>query len=56
MLRALRRIYKEYDTSSNIIKWSDHNWWLSWEEWLEMSYDNIQQEAKMASHWIREMK
>lgn len=56
MLNALKNIYKWYDTSEKVIKNAEKNYGLSWQEALEMAYDNIQQEARLAAYWVKHIK
>lgn len=48
ILGALARIAKDYETPRQIKKDSKYDWGLAYEEALEMSYENIQEEAKAA--------
>ena len=55
MLNWLQQIWKWFMTPSQIRK-DCKNEWLSYEEYLEMSYENIQQLAKQTIKWIRAIK
>ena len=52
MLSALKRIAK-YQTLNQLKRNSSKDWALAYDEALEMSYENILQEAKMASNRIK---
>lgn len=49
---ALKRI-TQYDTPTRLKKDSRGDWGLDYEEALEMSYENIQEEAKSALKGIK---
>ena len=53
MLRSLRLIAKEYQTPDQLRKESKNDWGLGYEEALEMSYENIQNEAKQSSAGVK---
>lgn len=49
---ALKRIAK-YDTVDRLRKHSLNDWGVDFEEAIEMAYENIQAEAKRATHGVR---
>lgn len=49
---ALKRITK-YQTVNQLRKNSERDWGLTFEEALEMSYENLQNEARQAIHGKR---
>lgn len=49
---ALKRITR-YDTAERLLKHGERDWGCSGEEALEMSYENIQHEAKSALRGVR---
>lgn len=53
MFSILYKIAKHYDTVNWIKKQSKDNWWLTYEEALEMSYENVKSEAKYAIKWVK---
>ena len=53
MLVALKRIGKGYDTVKQLRKDSTGRWGLDFEEALEMSYENLQLEARLAIRGIK---
>lgn len=53
MREALLRISKHYMTPDQIRRDSKGSWGLGYEESLEMSYENIQNEARMAVKGVR---
>ena len=53
MYEALRRISKDYQSSEQLRRASEEEWGLSYEEALEMAYENIQNEARMAIKGMR---
>jgi len=54
MRRALIEITK-YQTPDKLRKDSEKDWGLEFEEAIEMSYENIQQTAKLAVKGVREL-
>lgn len=54
MLEALQLISKS-DKINLLQKNSEKNYWLSYEEALEMSYENLQEIAKFNIKWIRKI-
>jgi hypothetical protein len=50
---ALKRIAKGYMTPDQIKRDSKKEMGLNYEEYLEMSYENIQNDAKRAIHGVR---
>ena len=56
MLHTLKVIVNSYQTPEQIRRNSFKQWGCDYEEALEMSYENIQGEAKWASKGIREIK
>lgn len=56
MLKALKKIARGYQTSNQIKRDSQKQYGLDYEEALEMSYDNIQEEARFALKGISEIK
>jgi hypothetical protein len=50
---ALKRIGKGYMTPDQIRRDAKREMGLDYEEYLEMSYENIQAEAKQAIHGVR---
>ncbi len=55
MLGVLKRISKDYQSTSQLRKNSDKQWGLSYEESLEMSYENIQNEAATACKKVKQI-
>lgn len=53
MLQALRAIAKDYQTPDQIRRNCEKQYGLGYEETLEMSYENIQLTAKIASKGVR---
>jgi len=53
MLATLRKISKEYMTSEQLRNKSEKMYGLEFEECIEMSYDNIQEDAKFAIRNVR---
>ena len=53
MLHTLQQIGKGYQTPSQLKKESNKDWGLDYEEALEMSYENIQTAAKIASKGVK---
>lgn len=53
MLDALRTIAKQYSTPETLRKRAEIQYGLSYGEILEMAYENIQGEAKVACHKIK---
>lgn len=56
MRNALLRISKDYMTPDQIRRDSEKRWGLDYEESLEMSYENIQNEARMAVKGVRSLE
>ena len=56
MHEALRKIAKSYMNSEQIKKDSGPQFGLDYDEALEMAYDNIQNEARIAIKGIRKIK
>lgn len=53
LYEALRKIAREYETASRLLKNGEKRWGVSGEEVLEMAYENIQQEAHIAIKGVR---
>ncbi len=53
MLAVLKRIAKEYMTPEQLRKNSEKKFGLEFEECIEMTYENIQCDAKNAIHNVR---
>ena len=53
MYEALRRISKDYQSSEQLRRASEEEWGLPYEEALEMAYENIQNEARLAIKGMR---
>jgi uncharacterized protein (UPF0147 family) len=53
MLKALKKISKDYQTPSQLRKNADKQYGLGYEEAIEMSYENIQSEAAFASKGVK---
>jgi len=56
MLITLRRIAKDYMTTNQLKKSAEVEFAEDYENLLEMSYENIQQEARAGSRGIRNIK
>jgi aminopeptidase N len=56
MRAALIQIAKEYQTPVQLKRNSGKQYGLDYEEVLEMSYENIQDEAKLASKGVKALK
>lgn len=56
MRDCLRRIGHNYQTTEQLRRDSGDDYGLDYDEALEMSYDNIQQEARNAVCGVREIK
>jgi len=56
MLRILNRISKEYQTPYKLRRNSQKEWGLNFEDAIEMSYENIQNDARMACKGVKEIK
>ena len=56
MLHSLKRIASGYETVSKIRRNSQRQYGLSFIDALEMSYENIQEHAKVAAKGIRKIK
>lgn len=54
MLATLKKISKSYMTPNEIRRDSDSG--LDYEEYLEMAYENIQQDARQAAKGVRQIK
>jgi hypothetical protein len=50
---ALKRIAKDYMTPDQIRRDAKSEMGMDYEEYLEMSYENIQNDAKRAIHGVR---
>ena len=55
MLAALKKISKDYQTPTQLRRNAEKQYGLDFEEALEMSYENIQMEAKSAAKGIRQI-
>lgn len=53
---ALKRIARGYDTPEKLRRNSESNWGCTYEEALEMTYENLQAEAARAIHGKRRPK
>ena len=53
MLYTLKKIASDYQTSSQMRKNANKDWGVDFEDAIEMAYDNIQQEAKLATKGIK---
>lgn len=53
MRDTLRRIAMEYQTPDQLRRSSNKQWGLDYQEALEYSYENVQQEARAAIRGIR---
>lgn len=53
MYAALERIAKGYQTPDQLRRNSEKDWGVSYEESLEMAYENLQAEAKAAIKGVR---
>ena len=53
MLIVLTRIAKQYSTLKQLRKDSEDEYWLEYEEALEMAYENIKLEAKECIKWVK---
>jgi hypothetical protein len=56
MLMRLRRIAKDYQTPDQMRRGHDKRWGLSYEESLEMAYENLQGEAKDGARGVSPIK
>lgn len=56
MRNILIRISKHYQTPKQLRRNSDKHYGLGYEESLEMTYENIQNDAAMAVRGIKEIK
>ena len=55
MLRTLKSISK-FETPEYLRRHSEKEYWLEYEESLEMAYENMQLLAKQCCKWIRDIK
>ena len=56
MILVLKRISKNYQTTDQLRRNSNNMYGLSYDEALEMAYDNIQTEASLTVKGIRLLK
>lgn len=58
MLAALKKIHREYMTPDQIRRHAEgkNHFGLDYDEELGMAYENLQNEAKVASHRIKPIK
>ena len=56
MLKALKTISKSYQTPNQLRRDSEGQYGLDYTEALEMSYENIQSEARYAAKCVKELK
>lgn len=56
MYEALRRISRDYQSPDQLRRSAEKSWGLPYEEALEMAYENIQNEARMAIKGMRKPK